>query len=85
MRRREFSVEGRRGQWGSGEVDSPQTYFLSWCHSCTHPFLATPEERLLLSAYLRIKPAGGTGSLGVALAEANQRKSKGGNKGVGPN
>jgi hypothetical protein len=38
---------------------------------------ATDEERLLLSAYLRIKTAGGSGPLGIELAEAQKRMNAG--------
>jgi hypothetical protein len=38
---------------------------------------ASEEERIIMAAYLRIKTAGGEGPLGVALAEANERVSKG--------
>jgi hypothetical protein len=38
---------------------------------------ATDEERLLLTAYLRIKTAGGSGLLGIELAEAQKRMSAG--------
>ena len=34
---------------------------------------ASDEERLLLAAYLRAKTSGGSGPLGVALAEAQAR------------
>jgi len=38
---------------------------------------ASPEERLVLSAYLRIKSAGGEGSLGVQLTDAQARMAAG--------
>jgi hypothetical protein len=41
---------------------------------------ATEEERIFLAAYLRIKRDGGSGPLGVELAEANERIAAG--KGV---
>jgi hypothetical protein len=41
---------------------------------------ATEEERIFLAAYLRIKSFGGSGPLGVALGQANERIAAG--KGV---
>jgi hypothetical protein len=38
---------------------------------------ATAEERLLLSAYLRLKTTGANGSLGIALTEAQKRMDAG--------
>ena len=38
---------------------------------------ASEEERLLLSAYLRAKTAGGSGPLGIELAEAQKRMDAG--------
>jgi hypothetical protein len=38
---------------------------------------ATEEERLFLAAYLRIKRDGGSGPLGVALAQANESLLRG--------
>ena len=38
---------------------------------------ASEEDRLFLAAYLRIKRDGGSGPLGVALAEANRRMDAG--------
>ena len=38
---------------------------------------ATEDERIFLAAYLRIKRDGGSGPLGVELAEANRRMDAG--------
>jgi hypothetical protein len=38
---------------------------------------AIDEERLLLAAYLRVKTAGGSGTLGIELAEAQKRMATG--------
>jgi hypothetical protein len=38
---------------------------------------ASVEERLLLAAYLRAKTAGGSGPLGIELAEAQKRMDAG--------
>jgi hypothetical protein len=38
---------------------------------------ATEEERIFLSAYLRIKRDGGKGPLGVAIGQANERLLQG--------
>jgi hypothetical protein len=38
---------------------------------------ASPEERLLLTAYLRLKTMGSEGPLGIALTEARQRLDSG--------
>ncbi len=38
---------------------------------------ASEQDRIFLAAYLRIKRDGGKGSLGIALAKANERLLRG--------